>query len=141
VPAAKSLQTFGREGEQVINNARTWILGPKTNFQVDIEPNNTMRLDGESANYYGQQPAPLPNTYQTQPPQQSGAYYDNGPRYQPPPYPPQADQKLSLPPTFDEVFVIQKPKWNDLWAGLLFLATCAGFVVVSAISIQGYGMY
>jgi len=42
------------------------------------------------------------------------------------------------PPTYDEVFAVEKPKWNDLWAGILFLLTCAGFVVVSAISIQGY---
>jgi hypothetical protein len=90
---------------------------------------------GEAANYYNQPGYPPP------PPQQPD-YSNNGPtHYAPPPYPPQgqADQKLEAPPTYDEVFAIQKPKWNDLWAGLLFLATCAGFVVVSAISIQGYG--
>lgn len=100
---------------------------------------------GEAASYYhSQQPPPPPNTYQGQPPQQGG-YYNSGPAnrptpghyYAPPPYPP-PDQKLEPPPTYDQVFAIQKPKWNDLWAGLLFLATCAGFVVVSAISIQGY---
>jgi hypothetical protein len=45
-----------------------------------------------------------------------------------------ADQK----PQFEEAFKIEKPKWNDLWAGILFILVCAGFVVVSAISIQGY---
>jgi hypothetical protein len=45
-----------------------------------------------------------------------------------------ADQK----PQFEEAFKIEKPKWNDLWAGILFILTCAGFVVVSGISIQGY---
>jgi hypothetical protein len=102
---------------------------------------------GEASNYYHQQPPgppPPPNTYQ-----QDG-YYNNGPtnvphggQYAPPTYPPtyaspQLDPK-GPPPSYDEVFAIQKPKWNDLWAGILFLATCAGFVVVSAISIQGYG--
>lgn len=42
-------------------------------------------------------------------------------------------------PTFAEAFKIDKPKWNDLWAGILFLAVVAGFVAVSGISIQGYG--
>ncbi|PSK33931.1 Protein pns1 [Elsinoe australis] len=41
-------------------------------------------------------------------------------------------------PTFAEAFKIDKPKWNDLWAGILFLAVVAGFVAVSGISIQGY---
>lgn len=110
---------------------------------------------------YGQQPPPPPEAYQMQPPQ--NAYYNNGqpqqPQYnnngyngfnapyQPPqgPPPPNAGPKNDVnvnyggpPPSYDEVFAIQKPKWNDLWAGILFLATCAGFVVVSALSIQGY---
>ncbi|KAF2152071.1 DUF580-domain-containing protein [Myriangium duriaei CBS 260.36] len=41
-------------------------------------------------------------------------------------------------PTFDQAFKIERPRWNDLWAGILFLAVCAGFVAVSGISIQGY---
>lgn len=102
---------------------------------------------GEAANYYHQQPPgppPPPNTYQ-----QDG-YYNNGPaaptnggQYAPqaPLYPPPQTDPKGPPPSYDEVFAIQKPKWNDLWAGILFLATCAGFVVVSAISIQGYGQY
>lgn len=106
---------------------------------------------GEAAGYYNQPgyppPPPQQPDYYNQPgypppPPQQPDYSNNGPtHYGPPPYPPQgqADQKLGDPPTYDEVFAIQKPKWNDLWAGLLFLATCAGFVVVSAISIQGYG--
>lgn len=119
-----------------------------------------------SGGYYGygqQQPPPPPEAYQMQPPQ--NAYYNNGqpqqPQYnnnnnngynapyQPPqgPPPPNAGPKNDVnvnyggpPPSYDEVFAIQKPKWNDLWAGILFLATCAGFVVVSALSIQGYCM-
>ncbi len=40
--------------------------------------------------------------------------------------------------TFDQAFQIQRPKWNDLWAGLLFIAVFLGFVAVSAVSINGY---
>ncbi|UNI13916.1 Putative choline transporter, neither null mutation nor overexpression affects choline transport [Purpureocillium takamizusanense] len=56
----------------------------------------------------------------------------------PPPYsfnPPQAnDEKYG----FDQAFKVEKPKYNDWWAGLLFLAAFAGFVVVSGIAIHGY---
>ncbi|KAK3942567.1 plasma-membrane choline transporter-domain-containing protein [Diplogelasinospora grovesii] len=102
---------------------------------------------GESANYYQPPPGPPNNTYQMQSPQ--GGYYNNGQHnnqhQEPPKYggnndggygaPPQGP-----PPTFDQAFTVQKPKWNDLWAGILFLLTCAAFVAVSGISIQGYGM-
>ncbi|TKA77087.1 hypothetical protein B0A55_03574 [Friedmanniomyces simplex] len=47
---------------------------------------------------------------------------------------PQYDTK----PTFEQAFKVEKPKWNDWWAGLLFLAVFAGFVAVSGISLQGY---
>jgi len=105
---------------------------------------------GEAAGYYNQQ-APLPpNTYHMPPPQQPGYYnntqqqghYNNGQagvNYPPSQYPPPQSDPKGPPPSYDEVFAIPKPKWNDVWAGLLFLATCAGFVVVSGISIQGYG--
>jgi len=115
-----------------------------------------------SASYYGNQQQPQQPGYEMQPPQ--GAYYSNNqPQYQPPynnngygappnpyqpppgpppgppPLDPKANDNYGAPPTFDEAFAVQKPKWNDLWAGILFLITAAGFVVVSAISIQGYG--
>lgn len=41
---------------------------------------------------------------------------------------------------FEQAFKIDKPKYNDLWAGILFLLFMAGFTVVSAIALQGYGM-
>ncbi|KAK4225468.1 plasma-membrane choline transporter-domain-containing protein [Podospora fimiseda] len=110
---------------------------------------------GEAANYYNQnQPQQPPNSYQMQPqgyynqppPPPMNEYHsgytpvpNNGSGYPPPSYPPNngVDPKLGPPPSYDEVFAIAKPKWNDLWAGILFLATCAGFVVVSVFSIQG----
>ncbi len=40
--------------------------------------------------------------------------------------------------TFRPDIKIEKPRWNDIWAGLLFLAVAAGFVAVSGIAIAGY---
>ena len=40
--------------------------------------------------------------------------------------------------TFDETFKLERPKYNDLWAGILFILTFLGFVAVSGISIHGY---
>lgn len=54
----------------------------------------------------------------------------------PPGPPPDAYPPEKVP--FDQAFRIDKPKYNDLWAGILFLATMAGYVVVSGIAIQGY---
>ena len=39
---------------------------------------------------------------------------------------------------FQQTFKIEHPKWNDMWAAILFLITFAGFVVVSGLSIYGY---
>ena len=41
-------------------------------------------------------------------------------------------------PTYEQAFKIEKPKWNDIWAGLLFIAVFAGFIAVSGIALQGY---
>jgi hypothetical protein len=115
-----------------------------------------MANQGEASQYYGgnngyqmNQPSPPQQQgYGYGAPQQQGGY---GPPSGPPPQqqhyggngmppPPNygqqygADQK----PQFEEAFKIEKPKWNDLWAGILFILVCAGYVAVSAISIQGY---
>ncbi|KAK5012829.1 plasma-membrane choline transporter-domain-containing protein [Cryomyces antarcticus] len=100
---------------------------------------------GEAADYYGDTGAQDGyNRNHMQQPQQMYAP-PNGQDYQQPPpnykqshggAPPQQD--YSEKPTFDQAFRVDKPKWNDLWAGFLFLAVCAGFVAVSAIAIQGY---
>lgn len=67
-----------------------------------------------------------------------GGYGQAQPSYSAPPYsyhPPQSqDEKYS----FDQAFQIDKPKYNDVWAGILFLLVSAGFVVVSALAIRGY---
>lgn len=45
------------------------------------------------------------------------------------------DEKVS----FEQAFKVEKPRYNDIWAGILFLMTMAGYVAVSGIAIQGYG--
>ncbi|KAF2125083.1 DUF580-domain-containing protein [Dothidotthia symphoricarpi CBS 119687] len=100
-----------------------------------------MAHQGEAANYYAndtrQQDVPL--TYQQDPAQ---AQY--GQNYAPPQGPPPqqqngyAQQNYGDKPSFDQTFKIEKPKFNDLWAGLLFIAVFLGYIVVSGISIHGY---
>ncbi|OAA50378.1 Choline transporter-like protein [Metarhizium rileyi] len=76
---------------------------------------------------------------QQQPPQ---GYYNQSQNQngypQPPPYsfnPPKGNDPNY---TFDQAFKVEKPKWNDLWAGILLIIVFAGFVAVSVISIRGY---
>ncbi|PNS16350.1 Protein pns1 [Sphaceloma murrayae] len=112
---------------------------------------------GEAANYYNldDQNDNAPKSYSMRSQGQNGydqQYQNNGnhaQQYQggnnvsqPPPdygqnYGPQPGYGGEKP-TFDQAFVIDKPKWNDLWAGIAFLAVVAGFIAVSGISIQGY---
>lgn len=39
---------------------------------------------------------------------------------------------------FNQAFSIPKQKWNDVWATILFLLVFAGFIVVSALALNGY---
>ncbi|KAL2269647.1 hypothetical protein VTJ83DRAFT_1831 [Remersonia thermophila] len=108
---------------------------------------------------YGYPPPPPPGAYQQgyppvyqqgPPPQQAGYYGSYAPQSYPlqsypTPPPPQQQQPeangqppLGPPPSYDEAFAIPKPKWNDLWAGILFIATFLGFVAVSGMSLHGY---
>ncbi|KAI1305050.1 duf580 domain-containing protein [Xylaria venustula] len=41
-------------------------------------------------------------------------------------------------PMFDQAFKLERPKYNDLWAAILFVLVCAGFVAVSGLAIHGY---
>ncbi|KAF3921734.1 hypothetical protein ABW21_db0208473 [Orbilia brochopaga] len=71
---------------------------------------------GESQEYY-QQPQ-LQNNH--------GNYEDNGP------LPPKPGE------TFEEQFAVEKPKFNDLWAAVLWLLTFLGFIAVSVLALRGY---
>ncbi|PHH64759.1 hypothetical protein CDD81_4021 [Ophiocordyceps australis] len=86
-----------------------------------------------------QQGAPPPqHDYYNAPPNANGGYPQQPTYGAPPPYsynPPQPnDEKYS----FDEAFKIEKPKYNDWWAGLLLIGVFAGFVVISGITIRTY---
>lgn len=96
-------------------------------------------MAGEADGYYNQQPEQRGYAMQ----QGQGQEQQQQQYSQPPPdyrqnYTPHGFDNGEKP-SYDQAFKIEGPKWNDIWAGLLFLAVCAGFVVVSGISIQGYG--
>ncbi|ROV90810.1 hypothetical protein VPNG_09853 [Cytospora leucostoma] len=75
---------------------------------------------------------PPPEPYGPPPTQQQTYGYSQVPVAPPPgDYP---DEKVP----FDQAFKIERPKWNDLWAGILFLLTMAGFLAVAGIAINGY---
>lgn len=98
-------------------------------------------MSGESANYYNAPPGPPPQ--EANKAEYGGGYNQGGYTQQPPQYNtnnygPQSYEATGEKLGFEQAFKIEKPKWNDLWAGLLFLATFGAFVVVSGISIQGY---
>ncbi|OAL47885.1 DUF580-domain-containing protein [Pyrenochaeta sp. DS3sAY3a] len=124
-----------------------------------------MAQRGEADSYYtgGGPPQQPQDAYQGhkdygQQGQYSNGQYSNGQQYygqqqQPPQYgqnfaPPQGppppqqgygqqghgDNKQS----FEQTFKISKPKYNDLWAGLLLILVFLGYVAVSVISIRGY---
>jgi hypothetical protein len=89
---------------------------------------------GAADDYYQGEPQPTdqsqPESYGAPPPQQRYAQ----PTYQPP----QTKYEPGQDFQFNQAFKVEKPKWNDIWAGILFLITCAGFVAVSGIALQGY---
>lgn len=99
------------------------------------------------------------------PTQAQQAYYGGQPQQQPysqqpygqqPPYPqappPQNYQQANYTPQgydnnptgekqdFNQAFAVDsgKPKWNDLWAAILFLLVFGGFVAVSGWTLKGY---
>jgi hypothetical protein len=88
---------------------------------------------------YGQQ---QPMNYSQQPPQYGNNYAP--PQGPPPPQHAQqqngyAQMNYGEKPTFDQAFKLERPKYNDLWAGLLLIAVFCGYVAVSGLSIRGYG--
>jgi hypothetical protein len=57
---------------------------------------------------------------------------------QPPQYGQQPNAAGGEKEGFEQKFQVDRLKFNDIWAALLFLATFAGFVAVSGLSIYGY---
>ncbi|KAI8627462.1 duf580 domain-containing protein [Xylariaceae sp. FL1651] len=92
---------------------------------------------GEAAGYYDNS-RHAANPPGQQPPYGQQPYYGQQPPYeQQPPFGTQSDQHAEKP-MFDQAFKLEKPKYNDLWAGILFLLVCAGFIAVSGLAIHGY---
>jgi hypothetical protein len=87
---------------------------------------------------YGQHPQYAPQPQYGQPAQYQQPLMEQQYPQQPPVY----NQRPANAPNekldFNQAFQVQRPKYNDIWAALLFLVTFAGFVVVSGIAIQGY---
>ncbi|KAI2631243.1 duf580 domain-containing protein [Xylaria nigripes] len=77
---------------------------------------------GEATSYYNPPSEPA-NPYRQPPPPQQ---YDAGPT------------QYTEKPMFDQAFRLERPKYNDLWASILFLLVCAGFVAVSGLALHGY---
>ncbi|KAF1987518.1 duf580 domain-containing protein [Aulographum hederae CBS 113979] len=94
---------------------------------------------GEAADYYTNAPTGQPQY------QQAGPGYEQ--KY--PQQPPQYGQNYDAPngqeqgqygekQDFNQTFKLDKPKLNDLWAGILLIAVFLGFAAVSGIVLQGY---
>ncbi|MCJ1255487.1 putative choline transporter, neither null mutation nor overexpression affects choline transport [Lignoscripta atroalba] len=96
---------------------------------------------GAADSYYNDAPQSQPQ-YPMQSYGNGNQYNQNGaqkfqqppPGYGPGPPPPMDGGKQS----FDQAFKLDKPKYNDLWAGILLIITFLGFAAVSGLSISGY---
>ncbi|KAL6355892.1 hypothetical protein LRP88_09475 [Fusarium phalaenopsidis] len=109
---------------------------------------------GESDSYYNpNQPANgqyssagYQQQYQPQPPPPSHPQYQQQPQQQPYQQGPPQNGNGYMPAqgydgekaSFEEQFKVPKPKYNDLWAGILLILVFIGFVVVSGLTLQGY---
>ena len=87
-----------------------------------------MSNTGEAAGYYSPPRGPPPQQY---PP----------PEQKPPTYGQNFDAPTAEKQSFDQTFKVEKPKWNDLWAGLLLIATFFGFTAVSGLTLYSYSKY
>lgn len=104
-------------------------------------------MGGEADSYYnpGQgAPAPPPQYRSYQQPGPYHAYQQPPPLQQQPPPPPQQQygapvsgyDELNEKQSFDQTFKIEKPKWNDLWAGIL-----VGHRSLPAVATQSSSLY
>ncbi|CAG8354462.1 unnamed protein product [Penicillium salamii] len=115
-------------------------------------------MSGQAASYYNNEGFAHPQAQPQQPAYNTGQGNYQQPNYQPQPqyqqnFQPQPNYQqpaeVKPPPnfqqnvpqsgySFDEAFKIEKPKWNDLWAGLLLVAVFLGYAAVSGITIHKY---
>ncbi|KAH0608567.1 uncharacterized protein H6S33_001701 [Morchella sextelata] len=112
---------------------------------IGYNPPNPMPYHGgEGSNQQWQQPPP--QNYYGGPPQQQQQFQlpqgqlkyapnESSPSVQPP-----MNQPYGEPPpyTFEEKFAIQRPRYNDLWAAILFITDLLGLLALSIISFRSY---
>jgi hypothetical protein len=81
-------------------------------------------------------PPPIQQSQQQQyaPLQPQQPYPQQPPKYGGQPVQSNGNEKLG----FEQTFKLEKPRYNDLWAAILFLLTFGGFVAVSGLAIHGY---
>ncbi|PYI02274.1 protein pns1 [Aspergillus sclerotiicarbonarius CBS 121057] len=104
-------------------------------------------MSGQASSYYN--PTQGFGEQQQQPYNYNGNYRGPEPKPQGPPQgPPGPSGPPGPPPTynqavygFDEAFKVERPKYNDIWAGLLLIAVFLGYVAVSGVTIHRYAQY
>jgi hypothetical protein len=107
--------------------------GGQPPYNASAPPPNYGQNYGNNADYYNGNNTEFNNNPNNNaaPPQNYGAPPQN---YGAPPQP-NADGKQD----FSQAFQIAKPRFNDLWAGILLILTFLGFTAVSIYCITGYG--
>lgn len=138
------------------------------NYNNNMPPNGNQNYGNQNYGEQQIYPPP-PQNYGNQgydnnqaPPYNNQQNYGNDQGYNNQPYNNQQQQQQGYPPqsyppqgyapqnygdvngekkTYEQTWEVADggPKWNDLWAGILFLLVCGGFVAVSGIVLQGYG--
>jgi len=101
----------------------------------------------QNGGYYGQQPPQNGGYYNQQPPQ-NGGYYNQQPPQPAPSYSyQQEEQKETKPQQYeksdmiDEYKINSNPKYNDLWAAILFLLCLISFAVLGYFGINDIKNY
>ncbi|ERF74822.1 Protein pns1 [Endocarpon pusillum Z07020] len=90
------------------------------------------QLQGEAAGYYNNLPQ---SGYQ---PQQAQGMKSG---YAPPTYGQDFHMSQDNKQSFEQTFKVQKPKLNDLWAGILLILIFLGFVAVSGLTLHSYSTH
>ncbi|KAL2863669.1 plasma-membrane choline transporter-domain-containing protein [Aspergillus lucknowensis] len=130
--------------------SRTPVPGIERTFADSWRQMRNHAFRGQAASYYNpdqsfQQPQ-QPGYNNGFNPSQANAEYqhngssnDRGPEPKPPYEPPPTYNQAVY--GFDDAFKVEKPKFHDLWAGLLLIAVFLGYVAVSGVAIYRYSKY
>ncbi|KAL9125232.1 MAG: hypothetical protein Q9217_005534 [Psora testacea] len=123
----KTTQAHGYYGSSLAPRTGTY----EAHLKSKVSPMATKH--GEAHSYYNDSADGQSQMRYQQPPPNYGQNYNAGP-------PPQAPMTGSGDgkQTFEQAFKLERPRYNDLWAGILLILTFLGFVAVSGISLQGY---